>query len=165
MVASSASLDTGALNLNDPKTYELVRQIYYKRFSRRVEAAGIDADDGFQEICLGLIRRQSFKSRYAPERGALSTYLFWFMGGVTMNMAAAAKRRLPAMSVGELAEEIPTIADTMSERNVEDLAAEMEVPAGVLVALTEGRDPFLAAMDAEMDVVDALQLMTALGVR
>lgn len=64
------------LDLRDARTVELVRRIYYGRLVVLAQAESLDAEEGFQELYLGLLRRQERpRSRYVPTRSSLSTYL------------------------------------------------------------------------------------------
>ena len=157
------------LNLGDPAIYALAKRIYYKRFSTRVAWAGIDPDDGFQEVLLAILRRQTLASRYNPARSSVSNYLFLAMSGITINLADSARRRRVHEEVGDgqddPADRAVGSVDGDSDLCVEDLAADMEIPVSVVRALRDGRDPFCAALDAGMDVRSAAGMLDALGMR
>ena len=159
----------GGLNLADPKIYALAKRIYYKRFSTRVGWAGLDPDDGFQEVLVALLRRQHLASRYNPDRSSVSNYLFLAMSGITINLADSARRRRVHEEVGDgqddPAERAVGSVDGDNELCAEDLAADMEIPVSVVRALRDGRDPFCAALDAGMDVRAAAGMLDALGMR
>jgi hypothetical protein len=163
------------LDLNDPEVYGLAKRIYYKRFNVRVRWLGIDEDDGFQDVIVGLLRRQKGKSRFDPDRSSLSNYLFMAMSSITRNMAESARCRPQHVQRTSLRDERggDHVGEDWAEggitpvsgRALEDLAAEMEVPLGVVRALADGDDPVMAALDAGMDPTDAVRLADALGVR
>lgn len=156
------------LNLADPAVYTLARRIYFARFSGRVKAAGIDEDDGFQEVLLGLLRRQAGKSRYNPAKSGLSNYLFIAMTGLTINLADSARRRswCTLGAEADIAEaQLEADGGSVTSRTVQDLATEMEIPMGVAQALADGTDVVLAGMDAGMPPQQAALLAAALGLR
>lgn len=53
----------------------------------------------------------------------------------------------------------------VTETKVDDLAAEMEVPRSVVLALADGDAPLCAALDSGVDFVDAVTLVESLGLR
>jgi DNA-directed RNA polymerase specialized sigma24 family protein len=81
-------------SFDDPEVYELVRRIYFARFSRRLVAAGIDAEDGLQACLLHLITRSRMPSRWDPTRGGLSTWLYVAMTGIAINLVDQQRRML-----------------------------------------------------------------------
>lgn len=168
MTAQGHTLPLG-LNLADPAVYTLARRLYFKRFSQRVTAAGLDADDGFQEVLIGLVRRQHGRSRYDPSRSGLSNYLYVVISGIVINLADSARRRRVHEELGDgqvdPAEQAVGNVDGDDALYVEDLAADMELPVGVVRALRDGADPFCAALDAGMDVRSAASMLDALGMR
>lgn len=164
----------------------LAQRLYWARFSGRVRAAGIDPEDGFQEVVLGLLTRQAGRSAYDPKRATLSGYLYLAMTGITINMAdrEARRRRRQGGTVGlwgaytaadrEGEDEAPMPSrrartfeghtPNVSVIEVRDLADAWGVPPVVVSTIAEGRDPVLAALDAGMGVRDAVALGCALGV-
>ena len=163
----------------------LLRRLYWARFSGRVAASGIDPEDGFQEIVVGLLTRQAGRSAYDPSRATLSGYLYLAMTGMTINMAdREARRHRREGHTVTLAEyrhdeydvdgdggrasrrDRAHIAHTpnVSVIEVRDLAAAWGVPPVVVSTIAEGRDPVLAALDAGMGARDAVALGCALGV-
>jgi len=173
------------LDLADPETMGLARRLYWARFSGRVRAAGIDPEDGFQEIVVGLLTRQAGRSAYDPRRATLSGYLYLAMTGITINMADREARRLrregrPA-GLWEAYNDADRDGDegpvpprqrthragtpSVSAVEVRDLATAWGVPVVVVTTIAEGRDPVLAALDAGLGARDAVALGCALGVR
>lgn len=76
---------------------ELVQRIYYKRFSLRVQAAGVESEDGLQLVYEGLLRKsQSERSRWNPSRGSLSTWVYVAMSCLVMDLAAKEERHTRA---------------------------------------------------------------------
>ena len=64
------------LDLADPQVRDAVQRIYHARYARTVSEAGIDLNDGLQEVYCTLLRRNRGRSVYDPSRGALSTYVY-----------------------------------------------------------------------------------------
>jgi DNA-directed RNA polymerase specialized sigma24 family protein len=75
-----------APDLSDPKVVRLARRMYFSRFADQVTEAGIEAEDGLQEVLLRLFLKSQSPSRWNPERGGLTTWLFVATGGVVLNM-------------------------------------------------------------------------------
>jgi len=73
-------------DMGDPRVYELARQLFFKCFSVRLGAVGVDLDDAMQEILLRLFTRSTSPSRWDPKRGALSTWMYVAMTGIVLNM-------------------------------------------------------------------------------
>lgn len=85
-----ASDDQAVFDLGRSEHYYLVRRLYLRRFAFRVEQAGMDSEDGLQEVYLRLLRKTTQPaSRWNPERGALSTWLYVAMSGIVTNMVHA----------------------------------------------------------------------------
>lgn len=169
-LSASPSTDPTGLDLNNPDHLGLLKRMYWKRFSARVKWAGWDEEDGFSEVVLCLLRRQRGKSRFDPAKSSLSNYLFMSLTCITKNMAESSRVRARGDdgvgAADDWAEDaVSTAGDPLTERMVEDLAAEMEVPMGVVLALAAGDDPFVAALDAGMDFADAVGILDAIGQR
>lgn len=164
----SVSMSVG-LNLNDPATYGLVSRLYWKRFCGRIRWAGIDPEEGFQDVCERLIRRQSGKSRFDPARSSMSNYLFLSMTGICINLADISRRKRSheEVSQGESDASLSAVGSVsaLPAMAYEDLAAEMEIPVSVVRALANGEDAFCAAIEAGMSFSDASDLMASLGLR
>lgn len=79
--------DPERFNLGDPQTYQMVRNIFFRRFSRRVVDSGMDPEDTLQSIFVGLLTRSQGRSRWDPTRGAMSTWVYVAMNGMIVNMA------------------------------------------------------------------------------
>ena len=75
-----------APNMADPTVVALARRMYFSRFADKVVEAGVDADDGLQEVLMRLWMKSQGASRWNPERGGLSTWLFVATGGVVLNL-------------------------------------------------------------------------------
>lgn len=85
--------DPVIFDMNRPDHYELVRRIYLGRFTERVRAAGIELDDGFQNVVEGILRKsRSERSRWNPKRGSISTWVYVAISGLVINMVASAAR-------------------------------------------------------------------------
>ena len=78
--------DPGQFDLGEIQTYRLVRNIFYRCFSRRVMAVGMDPEDTLQSIFVGLLTRSQGRSRWDPARGAMSTWIYMVMRGMVINM-------------------------------------------------------------------------------
>lgn len=92
--------DPDQFDLGRRDHYDLVRKLYFGRFSARVRAAGIDPEDGLQLVFEGLVRKsQSERSRWDPTRGSLSTWIFVAVSGLTINLAQKQRRR-PTLDLG-----------------------------------------------------------------
>lgn len=88
--------DAGASpDLGDADVQRVVRRIYWARFSGRLEAIGIDPEDGLQDVQLRLlIKSRSEGSRWDPERGSLSKWVFVATRGIVMNLADQHQRMM-----------------------------------------------------------------------
>ena len=85
--------DASEFRLDVPAHLELARAIYLKRFSLRVRAAGVEVEDGLQEVLEGLLRKShSERSRWNPARGSMSTWIYMSMNCLVMDLAAKAAR-------------------------------------------------------------------------
>jgi hypothetical protein len=169
MVTTPAALSpTNVVDFSDPAVYGLVRRIFFRRFSSRVRAAGIDPDDAIQDIYVGLLTRSKGKSKWDPSRGGLSTWVYVAISGMCINMADSARRRARTTLgvVEDVSDTVSCEADSeITDRVYADMATEMEIPVGVVRALALGADPFCAAMDAGLDFFAANDLATSLGIR
>lgn len=79
-------------NLADPAVLQMARRIFFRRFSGFVRAADLDLDDAFQAVCVGLVTRSRMGSRWNPERGGLSTWLFVAIQGIVLNLLDQQRR-------------------------------------------------------------------------
>jgi DNA-directed RNA polymerase specialized sigma24 family protein len=75
-----------APDLGDAEVLAMARRIYRSRFAAQVEEAGIDAEDGLQEVLMRLFLKSQGASRWNPERGGLSTWLFVATGSIVLNI-------------------------------------------------------------------------------
>lgn len=163
MVAPLPAVDFGS-----PAVQQLIRRIFFHRFSARVRWAGIDPEDMLQDIYVGLLVRSHGKSAWNPSRGALSTWIYVAISGMVINAADKARRRNRAVLGTER-----DVADSselesgafVTDYDVEELANTMDVPKTVLVALMEGGDPVIAAMEGGLAPYDAVAVAEALGCR
>ena len=98
----------------------------------------------------------------------MSNYLYIAMSGIVINLADKARRaraRGECATAGDYADVAVGTVTHVSSRTLEDLAADMELPVGVVRALSEGEDPFIAALDAGWDVAEASGLLDSLGLK
>lgn len=87
--------DPPCFDLADPRCYGLARAIYRSRCARRLMDAGVEREDGWQTVCMGLLRKsKSEGSRWDPTRGSLSTWLTVAIYSLTAHILQAASRRL-----------------------------------------------------------------------
>jgi len=166
------------LDLQDPAIWSFARRIYWSRFSRRILGVGLDPEDAWQDVALGICRKQTTASRHDPRRSSVSRYLFLVIGSLVSHCIEAHLARMkhtrpwhadpdddcfedPALAYAEAPEEFGL-------RDLEELAEEAGVPAEVLVAVATGvkvrdavREAGLRGMEAEAMV----QRVVALGRR
>lgn len=150
-------------DMSDPAVLGLVRRIYWRRFSRRMEWAGIDPDDALQDVMVSLIVRSRGRSAYDPERAALSTWVYVAISGIVINLADKARRarRRGALGGDSLADTVEA-GEPIDAVAVADLAADMDIPAPVLRAMAQGEDAYSAAMAAGCGATEALSIVLAL---
>lgn len=151
---------TPSPDYNDPSTLTLARRIYYRRFSSRVAALGLDVDDAFGDILEGLVRKsRSNGSRWDPNRGGLSTWTYVAISGLVLNMAAKARVRIALDYTDD-----DTYADVAESDSswglleLSDLAAEMDLPPSVVAGLAAGLGGFDAGLAGGLDFVEASEL-------
>ena len=167
MTALHHPAELASPDFHDPAVYGLARRLFWKRFSLRLVAAGLDAEDAYHDVLLGLMRRARGQGQWQPSRGSLSTWLYLCMTTLSINLAESARCRRRRGEVG-LAGDVADSADAIetgeawTRLDLEALACEMEVPIGVLVAMTKGRDIMLAGMEAGMEPMAAAVLTVAL---
>jgi len=67
---------------------DLIRDLVMSGFGSRLRQFQIDPDDALQQVYLGLLVRNEGTCPFDPAVGALSTYLYWVVNGVTCNLIA-----------------------------------------------------------------------------
>jgi len=67
---------------------DLIRDLVMTGFGSRLRQFQIDPEDALQQVYLGLLVRNEGKCPFDPAVGALSTYLYWVVNGVTCNLIA-----------------------------------------------------------------------------
>lgn len=77
--------DPPAFDLSDKAQRDLVKSIYFGRFSKRVGKAGLEHNDVLQAIYMGLLVRSRGRSKWDPTRGALSTWMYVAISGIVIN--------------------------------------------------------------------------------
>lgn len=113
-------------DFNDQNVLRLARRIFFRRFSRSVQAAGIDLDDAFQAVCIGLITRSRMPSRWNPERGALSNWMFVATTGVVRNLVDQQRRALRRNGSVGLGRDVAEELRWVEEARVDDAVARGE---------------------------------------
>jgi RNA polymerase sigma factor (sigma-70 family) len=104
---------------------------FVKRSLARGLPPGIDGDDVFSEVTFAMVRAVP---HWLPERGALSTYLTFWMRGALANMLrrhqAENAGRVPA-GTGERSLDLNEVADRPDYLDADDLAAVLELAQGL----------------------------------
>lgn len=176
--AESDRLEAPGLDLDDPEVWRTARRLYYKRFSRRVLKVGLDAEDCWQDVAVGIIRRQRGASRWDPARSGLVHYLWIIIGSlvnhsINAHMARTKHLRIPlGQDEGDLDED-PALAlaeapSTFGQLELEELADEAGVPVEVLAAVADGATAREAVFEAGLRGVEAeaaVQRILSLGRR
>jgi hypothetical protein len=177
-VAEEQHLEAPGLDLQDPGIWRFARRIYWSRFSRRVLGVGLDPEDTWQDVALGIVRKQTTASRWDPTRSSASRYLFLVIGSLVSHAVESHLARMkhvrpwspsqddegfedPALQAAEAPEEF-------SARDLADMAEEAGVPVEVLLAVAEGKTAREAAQQAGlvgMEVEAVVQRVAALGRR
>lgn len=112
-------------DLDNPAHYELVRRMYFARFSAQVLAAGIDTEDGLQAVFEGLVKKsQSAGSRWDPKRGALSTWIHVATSGLVKNLREWSGRQQRSAPVE--AEDLALTAVYDPDPGPDEIQAEIE---------------------------------------
>ena|GEM_PF-2209045 len=70
------------------KHADYIRSLVTETFAPRLRQFQIDFDDALQQVYLGLLVRNEGDCPFDPAAGALTTYLYWAVNGMTCNMVA-----------------------------------------------------------------------------
>jgi len=148
------------LDLSDEEgVWRTARRIYWRSFSRRVVRVGMDPEDTWQDVALGIIRRQRGASRWDPTRSGMVHYLWVMIGSLVSHAVEAHLARakhlrpwIPSLEEDDMLED-PALAYAEAPcdfglRDLEELAEEAGVPVEVLVAVASGMSAREAVREA-----------------
>lgn len=150
--------------LNIEEHYNLIRRMFYGRWATKVRQAGLDPDDVFSDVLMGVHVGNQGNSPYDPERGAPSTYINQVCKTRVSN--ALDKRRRRYWEV--LGDEDDAAQDPgghygdYSAESVAGMAELMELDPATIQGIIDGEysaDEVLAWLDDEGDEADDDYLM------
>jgi len=102
------------VDLADDAQRGLIERIFWARYSKRVEAAGLDPNDVLQRVFLSILVRNAGRRPFDPALSTLSNYAWMVLDSVTKNEADKARRaRARGWNVG-LTEDVARRAESHS---------------------------------------------------
>jgi len=172
-------VDAPGLDLDDPEVWRTARRLYWRSFSRRVLRVGLDPEDVWQDVAVGIIRRQKGASKWDPSRSGMVHYLWIVIGSLVSHCIESHLARqkhvrpwIPSLEDDDMVED-PALAraeapEDFGLRDLEELAEGAGVPVDVLVAVAEGMTAREAVQATGLRGIEAeavAQRVTALGRR
>lgn len=161
--ARSPVPNTSTLRLEEH--YDLFRRLVRTSMGKKIEAAGHEFDDIFQDCCVRVLSAQrSERSRWSPDRGySISSYLY----AVGRHAAANAIRDRRRWEREALLEEGHTIDELAVAPEEEDLVAALDrlvsgLPVGpqreLAILLAEGASPIEVRRALKLSSAEVLEL-------
>ena len=80
------------VDLGNVAQRELIERIFWSRWARQVEAAGLDPDDVLQRVFMGMLTRNRGKRPFDPRTSSLSNYSWWVIRSVVRNSVDQRRR-------------------------------------------------------------------------